>query len=438
MRSLIREIRKEKQLLLILSSWLVAGLYLPIAGYLLAPLSFLFFIKKRQFANIFVGLLFLFILSDNRLPGFGFAQSIKPVIMVLISIFLYLNRRGLKIKLAHPFFSSFIFFLFIAFFCLVFSPSSIVFSALFKTISYLLLIWSIPIIVLLSMRRSESELYNKIIVSILLLFLSSLLLNYINPFATNLVGRYRGWFGNPNGLGIFITLLVGALLVIKKQKKSILDFRWVLIAMSFLVIVSLLKCSSRTAMVAIFILLIFYRFRIRLWSGIMITIILGAFMQVAIDNIEFIVIAFNLEDYARLESLQEAGGRTVGLAYGWEEIQREWYIFGKGFDYTNYFYYKNLEELILLNHVGNAHNSYITAWLDTGLVGLVLFLIAWFKQFKRCWNSRVCFPILFSVLFSSFFESWLVGSLNPFTILLIFILVALQHEERGKQIGLFA
>ncbi len=433
MRSLIREIRKEKQLLLILSSWFLAGLYLPVAGYLFVPLSFLFFIKKRQFSNIFVGLLFLFVMSDNRIFGSGFPTALKPVIVVVVSLFLYLNRRNFKIQLVHPFFSSFVLFLFIAFFSLVFSPSSIIFSGIYKTISYLLLLWSVPIIVILGKRQSESGLYNKVIIAVFVLLLSSLLLNYVNPIITNLSGRYRGWFGNPNGLGIFITLFVAVLLVIRKQKKTILNHRWILIFVSGVVVVSLLKCSSQTALVAIAILLLFYKMKIQLLSGIFVTIIAAISMQLIIDNIELIALALNLEDYARLESLREAGGRTVGLSYGWEEIKKEWYIIGKGFNYTNYFYYKNFEELIALNHVGNAHNSYITAWLDTGLIGLILFLIAWFKQFKRCWSSQLCFPIMFSILFSSFFESWLVGSLNPFTIVLIFILVSLQDEKHVKK-----
>jgi hypothetical protein len=65
-------------------------------------------------------------------------------------------------------------------------------------------------------------------------------------------------------------------------------------------------------------------------------------------------------------------------------------------------------------------------WLDTGLVGLGLFLIGLIAFFlKLASKSALAFPVLYSVLFSNFYESWLCASLNPFTIQLLFILTVI-------------
>jgi O-antigen ligase len=426
MRSLIREIRKEKQLLLILSSWFIAGLYLPIAGYVFVPLSFLFFIKRRQFSNLFVSLLFLFMLSDNRVAGFDFATTIKPIIVSLLFSFLYINRRRLKISINHPLVLDFVPFLIVAFLCILFSPVPL--SSTLKTVSYLLFLWTIPVIFMKSVEKDGAVFFKKIFISVFFLLFSGLLFHIIDPHVTTLVGRYRGWFGNPNGLGIFITLWFMSLFIIQKQYPKLFDNKRVWKYMYLIIVISLFMCSSRTALVAIAIFLLFYKLRIRFWSGMLITIVSIFLMPIILENIELIIISLDLEDYARLNSLKEAGGRTVGLDFGWEEIKTDWYILGKGFGYTIHFYKSHFQELIALNHVGNAHNSYISAWLNTGLIGMILFVFAWAKQLYKSRLSPMCFPVAFSCLFSSFLESWLIGSLNPFTIILLLILLTLQNK----------
>jgi hypothetical protein len=430
MRSLIREIRKEKQLLLILSSWFIAGLLLPVAGYLFVPLSFLFFLKKRQFANIFVGLLFLFILSDSRLNGFNFAITTKPFVITIVAVFIYMNRHRLKFRVNHSFFSDFIPFFLFALIGIFFSP--ITMSSTSRTLSYIVLIWVGPLLFDISWKVNQYVILRKIFISVLLLLFSGIIIHSVNPTITSLASRYRGWFGNPNGLGIFIALWFFCAFTIHKQYPKLFQTNKLWNYMYLLTIISALMCSSRTTMVAIVIFLVFYKFKIRFITGIIITSICIILMQLILNNIEMIVISLNLEDYARLESLKDAGGRTVGLDYGWEEVKTDWYILGKGFGYTLYFYTSIHEELSMLNHVGSAHNSYLTAWLDTGLVGLVFFLFAWGKQLNKFKINRICYPLFFSCLFSSFLESWLVGSLNPYTIVFMLTLLILQKTKNDS------
>ncbi|HLW08309.1 MAG TPA: hypothetical protein VKY45_12190, partial [Marinilabiliaceae bacterium] len=67
---------------------------------------------------------------------------------------------------------------------------------------------------------------------------------------------------------------------------------------------------------------------------------------------------------------------------------------------------------------------------DTGLVGLVLFCVGWLVNFFRASKlTPMVWALLFGMLLSISVESWLVASLNPFTIILVIILTLLSDEN---------
>ena len=91
---------------------------------------------------------------------------------------------------------------------------------------------------------------------------------------------------------------------------------------------------------------------------------------------------------------------------------------------------KNFQLLSRMGHQGGVHNTYLTFWLDVGIVGLLIFLRSLFLIFIKAWKRTPLAPaILFSVLFSILYESWLAGSLNPYTILLLIILTIVSEDE---------
>ncbi len=53
-------------------------------------------------------------------------------------------------------------------------------------------------------------------------------------------------------------------------------------------------------------------------------------------------------------------------------------------------------------------------------------MLIFFKSSKKV---LIAFPIMFSVLFSVLYESWLNGSLNPFTITLLISLTIISESE---------
>jgi O-antigen ligase len=92
--------------------------------------------------------------------------------------------------------------------------------------------------------------------------------------------------------------------------------------------------------------------------------------------------------------------------------------------------YQGRNVLERLGHQGGVHNSYLAFWLNTGITGLFLLFRGIALVFiKATKNTAVSMAILFSVLFSILYESWLAGSLNPYTILFLVILTIISEEE---------
>jgi O-antigen ligase len=148
------------------------------------------------------------------------------------------------------------------------------------------------------------------------------------------------------------------------------------------------------------------------------------------DHLVGAIDALGMNDYMRVNTLQQGSGRFVAWDFCWKHIQ-ESYWFGRGFEYTEYLFNipANVYYLQTLGHQGNAHNSFITLWLDTGLVGLSTFVLAlascFFSAIKK---TRLALPLMYASLFSSFFESWLTASLNPFTIMLFITLAIITSN----------
>ena len=156
--------------------------------------------------------------------------------------------------------------------------------------------------------------------------------------------------------------------------------------------------------------------------GFVIFIIVLLLYQLISDNLVNIIVSLGLGEQFRVETLETGSGRVIAWKFAWDEIQHN-FFFGKGFSYNEYLFRKNYDYLSRLGHEGMAHNSYLTIWLDTGFVGLLLFLVGLVSIFlKAAKRSRLSIPVLYAVLFSNYYESWITASLNPFTIQLVFIL----------------
>ena len=91
---------------------------------------------------------------------------------------------------------------------------------------------------------------------------------------------------------------------------------------------------------------------------------------------------------------------------------------------------KNLDLLSLLGHQGGVHNSYLTLWFNAGIIGIIIFFRSFFLLFFKANRFvPVSFAIMFSVMFSVMYESWLMGSLNPYTIVLVMAMTITTEPE---------
>jgi O-antigen ligase len=261
-----------------------------------------------------------------------------------------------------------------------------------------------------------------------LVLAAGLILRILNPEFVTLEGRFSGLLGNPNGLGLFCTLLIIVISVARDLYKGLLVQREYYIIMA-LIVASVLFCGSRNAVFAIGIFFVFVRlYKVSPVFGYLAFIVLVIVYQLILTNLADIIIALNLQEFFRLETLENASGRLVAWEFGWDNIKENIWI-GKGIGYTDNLYKLNYAFLSIQGHQGNAHNSYITFWLDTGIFGLIFYLVAIVRSFYAGYNrSPSAIPALFAILFSAFFESWLTASLNPFTIQCVLVITLLSGK----------
>ncbi|MCA6365227.1 MAG: O-antigen ligase family protein [Bacteroidetes bacterium] len=410
---------------------LAAGLYTGPGAYAVVPGIALLLMVRGFYTELLLGFFLCLILSDSRNTSLEVFQNVKNIYMLILGLGLFvIPRNGLVYERTllkfWPFFA-------IAVFCLLFSDNFINSSQ--KTLSYLLIIITIPNYIFLAWRKQGTAFIQTLVWWVCSLLIIGFALRFIMPEQVFLEDRYTGILGNPNGLGLF-TMLFFLLFRITETNWPDLFNRWDRIIIYALIILSLLSSGSRNSLFAVLLFLSFgYFYRISPVAGFVYFVIIGftySFIQV---NLIGIVTALGLEDQFRVDTLENASGRTVAWAFGWEWIQEN-IALGKGIGFTDDLYRRYYNYLSMLGHQGNAHNSYITFWLDTGVFGLAFFLRGLIVSFWRSTRvNKYSMPALYAVMFSAFFESWLTASLNPFTIQLLIIITLLNKDALPEPVS---
>ena len=146
-----------------------------------------------------------------------------------------------------------------------------------------------------------------------------------------------------------------------------------------------------------------------------------------------ILASIGLGSTLRLESIDEGSGRFIAWRFAWVEIQRTALILGKGLGYDEYFMRKNFNTLSKLGHEGGVHNTYLILWLNTGLVGLILYFSAFFWLFIDAFkDNKYAFPTMVAVLTSISYEPWLSASLNPYTSIFLVIISLMLYDAKKE------
>ena len=418
------ERQKNIQFALLLILWLLVGMASKLLALAFIPVTWLVLTNKRMYLELLVGFFLILVLSDNRHYLLSFSKNLKVVYMVFLIFLLFTNS---KLKPKPVDYLPFLPFLIVGLGCIAFSPVRLL--AFERVVSYGMLLVIVPAFTRLLYKEYGDLFLKKYIYAASFVFLIGLILRIIDPSFVILVGRYNGILGNPNGIGIFSVLFFITFQIIKIHKPYLFSKKET--AYIYVVVfLSVILCGSRNAMMCIAIFFVFRRIgKVSNVINILVVILIAFSYQYIDQLIPFVARHLDLSRYFRLKTLSDASGRFVAYAFAWHHIKQNIWM-GHGFTYTDYLFKLYQAPLNMMGHEGNAHNSYLTAWLDTGLIGLVGFVGAWFFYFKRAArNSYLAYPAMYAVLFSSFFESWLMASLNPFTIQLLILLTLLNDKH---------
>jgi O-antigen ligase len=423
-------IRTNYQLYILCILWILVGVFggSP-AAVAFIILSVIILKQKNLYEEMFLGFLVILILSDNnRNHSLAFAGDVKVFYIVLLSAFFFFDRKKFTafsslIALFVPFFLMALFLVFVGDSWLI---------SLQKYLSYLLLLFVAPNYVVKIYEEKGSVFFKNIIFLFSIVLLIGLGLKLLNPPLVTLVGRYRGIFGNPNGVGLFCTLFFLLFSVIKEYFHDLFT-KGESLFVYFVIIASILLCGSRNAIMCVLSFFLFIRlYKFSPYIGFFVLCLLAVGYELVFQNLEFIIRYLGLGDYFRIQTLETGSGRNVAWTFAWKHIQDNFFL-GKGFAYDEILFAKHKMELSMLGHQGNVHNSYLTIWINTGIIGLFLFMRGFILAFmKGAKNSRIVYPVMFVVLFSANFESWMAASLNPVTVqlwIILTIFTSIQFNE---------
>ncbi|MBK9512810.1 MAG: O-antigen ligase family protein [Flavobacteriales bacterium] len=420
-------LRDSLQFFLLIIVWVVVGAYAGPLLFALLPLSVFLMKSRGLWADVIFGFLIILVLSDMT-PFFTRMKVVKDAkntyIVALTLIFALERYRFFPYS---RLFNIFLPFFLYSLFPLVFSNNLAV--ALQKTLSFALMYLIVPNYILYNFRLQGWPFFRNLVFFMCAILVAGLGINFMGDFFAYVGGRFRGLFGNPNGMAIYCYLVIVLATVVMSLKKDLFKWKEKLVVFGILTYF-LLASGSRASLVSSLIFLIFHRFfSASPFIGFIGLIALFGVSEVVSNNMESIVIALGMEKYFRLETLRDGSGRYFAWEFTWGHIQ-DYFVFGGGFANDERIMRKWRIFLERMGHQGGVHNSYLSMWLNVGIVGLVIylrsFLLLFFKSSKL---APISLAMMFSVLFSIMYESWLVGSLNPYTIVLLMIMTVVSEEE---------
>lgn len=417
-------IAQNVQLLILILVLLIGGGFGGTAvGFVLIALAAIVLKRRGWVAELFILFLFILVFSDNRTFLFDFAEDGKIVYVLMLFFFFLFDREQVPVQ--SRIFNFFIPFLFLALIFVFRSDQP--FISFQKTVSYGFILLLVPNYFLVAYDREGKEFIRKLLYAVLFILFVGLFFIPIAPEFTHIEGRYRGLFGNPNGIGIFTSLAFIFFITAQYIHPDLLSKqeKWVFYGVFFL---TLILCGSRSALFTAIIFIFFIPiYRLSPFLGFIAFLVAVLGSQFVTTNLPYIIRSLGLEEFFRIETLEEGSGRFIAWNFAWENIKEDM-AFGKGIAHTEYLYKENYEYLSRLGHQGNAHNSFLTFWLDVGLYGLVAYLIGFFALFIKAGKQHfIAVPAMFGILFSATFESWLTASLNPFTIIFLMTLALLTY-----------
>lgn len=398
--------------------------------YLVLPASVFLMRSRDMWPDMLFGFLVILIWSDMN-PGivpFRTVKTAKNTYIVALAIIYFMETARMQ-----P--SAGIFKVFLPFFGFSFLPivaSGEPLTSIQKTVSYALLYLVIPNHVLYCYRRQGWVFFRHLVIFIVVFLALQRALPYFTPHWWSFVaGRFRGFFGNPNGLSIFCYLCFMLVTVLFSVKPDLFSFKGKVVVYA-VIVYFLIEGGSRTSVTSTLMFMLFYRFfAASPFLGFVAFLAFGAVVEAVSSNLPAILNALGLHEYFRVETIADGSGRYFAWSFAWSKINEGgFFLFGGGFGNDEFIMRQHYPYLRTMGHHGGVHNSYLTMWFNVGIVGILIFFRSFLLIFAKAVKSApYAFAIMFSVMFSVLYESWITGSLNPFTIILLCILTVLSEDE---------
>lgn len=427
--------KEHFQFIMILAIMYVSGVWGGPIIYPMFPLVMLLFGLKGRYFELFISTLWLLMLADYvpvknaTYDDLQFAKDLKFLLPLFLFTFFILRRNYFK-----PFSPVILYFLpFIAVASIGLKDAIYFNVGVQKTISYMLMYLCIPIYVVL-LHRSQGELFWKSLITFIIGMLTiGIVLRFAAPQIALIEGttRFKSILGNPNGLGIFLNLTFILYMVIREYNLATFTKKenWYII---LVIVISLLWSGSRNGMMSMLLFFTIARLvKINWFLAIIMVLTVITFEDQLFELFIGVIEFFNLQGYFRVDTIEEGSGRIIAWAFAWQEIQ-DYYFVGGGFGHDEHIMRPNYYWLSMEGHQGGVHNSYLSMWFDAGIVGLILyfggFITIVFRVMKK---NYIILAFAISILFNITYESWLVGSLNPFTILFLTVLTIFVSNLTG-------
>ncbi len=435
MRFLLQIVKDHK----VIVALILAVLAVAYIGHIIAQIGilliFVYFLFAKKYEEAMLFFLFVLVASDNYF--LHYARNAKPFLMLLLPFALFLRKDLFKevsvMKYFWPFFALNFFLLLVADY-----PST----GFQKGLSYFLLFLVVTPLVLQLYRANGNQFILRLLefqIIIGLLNASYFLLEPDYIFSHG--DRFRGIFGNPNGLAMYCYFAIVMLWVLKDHFKLNLERKFQIVYLG-LFIGLLLLSGSRASFISVLIFFILSRFRRNeFFAGTTITILAVFFYSDIAGLFQNLIIFLGFGEEFRItgneaQSLSTGSGRLVAWKFAWEKIETA-FFFGRGWSFEETWFHLPSVQATLnqLNHQGGAHNVFLIFWMNTGLMGLLLFFLGLIKMIlDASKNNKLAIPLMFSAFFLCNFEPWLAASLNPYTFQFLIILTVLLFIPRKKEV----
>ncbi len=392
--------------------------------------AYLFYIDEHQ--SIIVLFLLCLLMGDSRIEELQFIKPLRAEIMIMMFIFSIYELRNNYYKI-NGLILAFLPFFWISILALIFSPN--LSTGVSKMLSFGLIYFVGFNYIHHKFERYGTQLMSDCFYVILFILALGFMLLPVIPDQVTYGGiRYNGMMGNPNGMGMLVTLVSPLMYYLFKRDRNI-PRRLKAIAWA-LIIISLIMCSSRNAIfsVALFFIIV-YGLEGSTFRRVSFLFIFLPAVGLIVYNVDMeqLVYTLGLERYFRIKEFGSGSGRIFAWQHALVLIKKSPLI-GCGFACEEYnFLEKTSFQLWHSGHQGGVHNSFLAFAVNTGIVGTICYLGFLLNAARNVRNLRIVIPFMASAMFSAIFESWLISSLSAFQILflltLVFMIVDTNHEE---------